>query len=178
MRQKAKKWSAMVLAVLALVLVMGSHVGESAAYFTTYATAKGGHWIELRASSQIRERMVEWDKFIQVENTGDVTCYVRVKAFAGNVYELTYTDNSNGKWSLAQDGYWYYSEPVAPGAMTDELVISIEIPAEQAGSFNVTVIQESTRALYDKHGAAYADWTLKAEISGAGSIEEGGQADE
>ena len=180
MRQKGKKWSTIVLAVLALVLVLTFSVSESMAYFTTYATAKGGYWITLGSSSEIRERMAEWDKYIQIENTGQIPSYVRVKVFAGSAYKLKYTDNSNGKWSLAQDGYWYYSEPVAPGTMTEELVVSIRVPEELVSSFNVTVIQESASVLYDEQGAPYADWTMEAETKDAQNIRivEGGLGDE
>lgn len=179
MRQKGKKIGSVLLAVLALVLVLHSGVGESMAYFTTYATAKGGHWLSLESSSVIRERMVEWDKYIQIENTGDTTSYVRVKVFTGSAYQLTFTDKSSGKWTLKQDGYWYYSEALAPGAMSGELVVSIKVPAELAGSFNVTVIQESTTVLYDDNGVAYADWTMEADMTTlTQDIPVGGQADE
>ena len=181
MRQKSKKVSSVLLAVLALVLVMSFHIGESMAYFTTYATAKGGYWITLGSSSEIREKMVEWDKYIQVENTGETTSYVRIKVFTGSAYELKYTDKSSGKWTLAQDGYWYYSDPLEPGAMTGELVVSIKVPEELAASFNVTVIQESTPMLYDEEGTPYADWTMEADKTTHSQeipVEEGGQGDE
>ena len=180
MRQKGKKWSTIVLAVLALVLVVNFGVSESMAYFTTYATAKGGYWITLGSSSEIREKMVEWDKYIQVENVGETPCFVRVKAFAGASYELKYTDKTDGKWSLGEDGYWYYSDPVEPGTMTGELVISIKVPEDLASSFDVTVIQESTAVLYDDQGAPYADWDMEIEESETQEfhIDEGGLGDE
>ena len=181
MRQKGKKIGSVLLAVLALVLVMNFSVGESMAYFTTYATARGGYWLTLESSSKIRERMVEWDKHIQVENTGETSSFVRVKIFAGSAFGLLNTDNASGKWQKEDDGYWYYSEPVAPGTMTEELVISIKVPEEHAASFNVTVIQESTPVLYDENGVAYADWTMEAEVTTNTQdipVGEGGQGDE
>ena len=181
MRQKGKKFGSVLLAVLALVLVLQCGVGESMAYFTTYATAKGDFWLNLGSSSQIRERMIEWDKYIQIENTGETASFVRIKVFAGSAYELTYTDMSSGKWKLAQDGYWYYSEYIEPGAMTDELVVSIELPEELASSFNVTVIQESTPMVYGEDGAPYADWTMNADVTTDSQdipVGEGGQGDE
>ena len=165
MRQKNKKTSSVLLATLALALVLCFGAGESMAYFTTYATASGGHRITLEASSQIRERMVEWDKHIQIENTGDVPSYVRVKVFAGAAYELKYTDGSAGKWNKADDGFWYYSLPLEPGTMSEELVISIRVPEELATSFNVTVIQESTPVLYGEDNVPYADWTMEAQVT-------------
>ena len=94
---------------------------------------------------------------------------------------MTFTDGSEGKWTLGDDGYWYYSEPLVPGETSEELVISIKIPEELAASFNVTVIQESTPVLYGEDGLPYADWTLEAEMTTDSQdipVGEGGQDDE
>ena len=75
------------LAATALVLTMGLAVNTAMAYFTTYATAKGGVTLELDFSEvKINEDVVNQKKQIVLENTGDVDCYVRVKALAGNAH--------------------------------------------------------------------------------------------
>jgi hypothetical protein len=130
------------------------------AYFTTYATADGGVQISLgTTTTEPVEEVREKAKYIQVKNTGDYECYVRVKAFAGAEYQdgLKYSDESSGKWNPSSDGYWYYSEILPAGETTDTLKVGITFPEEQE-SFNVVVVQECTPVVYDADGNPYADW--------------------
>ena len=85
------------------------------------------------------------------KNTGDYDCYVRVKALAGSKYQdgLQYSD-SDGKWTPGEDGYYYYSDPIAPGESTSVLDIRID-SKESDASFNVVVVQESTKVLYNEN---------------------------
>lgn len=154
-------------AALVLTWILGATATESLAYFTTYATAKGSCPVSLGSRTEIEESFDNWTKTVRIVNMGDVECWVRVKAFAGSEYPLEYS-NDSGKWSLGEDGYWYYSDIVAAGESTEELCISITVSGELSASFNVVVIQECTPVLYWEDGTPYADWTLAAD-SGEGA---------
>lgn len=57
-----------------------------------------------------------------------------------------------------------YKEPLAPGETTSELNIKINCEATDA-NFNVIVVQESTKVLYDENNKPYADWSQIADTS-------------
>ena len=48
----------LILAVLAVVLVLSASIGSAVAYFTTYATARGGYVIHLGGRTEIEEDIV------------------------------------------------------------------------------------------------------------------------
>ena len=141
------KKKTLILAALAATLTMPAAAGSAWAYFTTYTEARGGYPIELGDTTTIREDFSAWTK--------------RVKAFNGSEYTLTYTDSS-GKWTPGSDGYYYYSDMVNGGEATGGLDIKIgNVPesVEDAASFNVVVVYETTPVRYDENGRPYADWS-------------------
>lgn len=152
------------LTAAALTMTLGLSVGTAMAYFTTYTEAAGGVELELGFTETIpHEEVTDWTKHIRIENTGNYDCYVRVKVFAGELFQdsLTYGDDS-GKWTPGADGYYYYSDIVPAGGMTEELRVMIDhMDAEQ--SFNVIVVQECTLVQYDGNGRPYADWNTIAD---------------
>ena len=104
MKRLSKK--ALCLAAASLVLVGGASVGSAYAYFTTYTEASGGALFEMGATkTEIHEEVKDGMKIVSIENTGDYACYVRVTAFAGSGYTLTYEDGGSGKWTNGGDGY-------------------------------------------------------------------------
>ena len=164
MRKKKKK--SLCLAAAALTLTAGISAGTAMAYFTTYTEASGGVTLNMGFSETIpKEDFSNWTKHVSVENTGDYDCYIRVKALAGSKYQdgLQYSD-SDGKWTPGEDGYYYYSDPIAPGESTSVLDIRID-SKESDASFNVVVVQESTKVLYNENNEPYADWTQIADTS-------------
>ena len=164
MRKINKK--SLCLAAVALTLTAGISAGTAMAYFTTYTEASGGVTLNMGFSETIpKEDFSNWTKHVSVENTGDYDWYVRVKALAGSKYQdgLQYSD-SDGKWTPGEDGYYYYSDPIAPGESTSVLDIRID-SKESDASFNVVVVQESTKVLYNENNEPYADWTKIADTS-------------
>ena len=102
---------------------------------------------------------------MEITNTGSQPCYVRVKAFCGGQYTLTYSGEG---WTAGADGYWYYDAIVPAGAKSGELDIAIgNTPAGEADAFNVIVVQEATAVRYRADGTPYADWseTLSSDSS-------------
>ena len=157
-----KKWYA-ALASLAVVLLL---TGRAWAYFTAYTTAEGAHPVHLGSASTVTERLSNWTKHVSIANEeGSEPVFVRARAFAGSVYELTYGDAA-GLWRDGGDGWWYYAPALESGAVTGELEVYIGgVPeqAEEGDNFHVVVVYETTPVLYSADGAAYADWTAVLE---------------
>lgn len=147
------------LAGAALFLTAGLSVGSAMAYFTTYTQVSGKVPLDLGMTTIIPDETVDnWTKHVKVQNTGDYDCFVRVRAFAGTRYQdkLIY---SGDNWTLADDGYYYYSQIVEAGASTED-VLDIRIPYEESEGqdFNVIVVQESAPVIYDENGNQIGDW--------------------
>ncbi len=166
-----KKTIALAAAAFALIVSLG--IGSAMAYFTTYATANGGVQINLGfTTTKPDEKVIDMTKHIQITNTGDHECYIRVKALAGAEYQekLTYSDQS-GKWSPGADGYYYYSDIVKPGKSTEELLVGVKNIKDSMEStntqkdFNVVIIQECTMVSYGEDGKPTADWTKIADTA-------------
>lgn len=152
------KKKSMLLLALAVVLVLVSSVSPALAYFTTYAAAKGGYKIEL-GDSTIDEDFYDWTKRVTVSTTEDAQpVYVRARAYTGSQYTLYY---SGINWNQGSDGWFYYSEIVYGGGVTEELLVRIAgVPEDKINDpdFNVTVVYE-TMPIVDGNGNVYSDWT-------------------
>lgn len=147
-----------ILATAAVVLPLSAGIGSALAYFTANTTAAGGYEVEVGApSTDITETFGDWTKHVSVTNTGEVPVYVRVRAFSGSQYTLSY-DGSG--WTL-KNGYYEYDTVLEVGATTSGLDIKIEgVPQDAADkdTFNVVVIYERTPAVqYNKDGSMKLD---------------------
>lgn len=154
---KLLKKTRVLLVTAAAVLTLAAGAQTALAYFTTYATAKGGYTIHLGETTSIEENFANWTKKVQIANTGSQPCYVRVKAFCGSRYTLSFTGEG---WTAGDDGYWYYNAIVPAGEKSGELDIAIgNTPVGAADDFNVVVVQEAAAVRYTADGAPYADWS-------------------
>ena len=189
MRKVTKK--SLCLAATALVLTAGISAGTAMAYFTTYAEASGKATLSIPGFSETEttELFSNNTKHVVIHNTGTSECYVRVKAFAGGKYqnaiEYHYGEKVNiqpflkdfkdkekvteftiaeGEWEgPGEEGYYYFNGILQPGEHTQ--MLDIEVPLKGEDSFNVIVVQESTRVLYDEEGNPYAGWTQIVDTS-------------
>ena len=164
------------LSGLALILAAGVSVGGARAYFTTYAVAEGSGTLNLGfAGTAIDEKVINGQKQIVLENTGDFDCYVRLKALAGDAYkdQLTYSEPDNAKnWALGEDGFYYYKDIVPAKGFASQINVGFPLPVDEdpaddevPADFNVIIVQECTPVNYDADGNPYADWDVKADVS-------------
>ncbi len=157
------KYKKYLLAMAALVLVAVTAVPVSMAYFTDTESAQGGFQVSLGdISHEPRENVEGMTKMISIDNTGDYPVFVRVKAEAPDGVNVAIADGTDSGWTLKDDGYYYYSEVVEAGKSTPENGLKLEIKPNDdftGDSFDVIILSECSRALFDESGAAYADWT-------------------
>lgn len=149
--------------IAAAVLLTGTLAVKSAyAYFTTYCSAQGSVKFEMGYTETIPlEKIDGKTKVVSVKNVGDYECYVRVKAFSGEG-NLEYS-NKSGKWTAGADGYYYYSDILAPEQTTETITIDVSgviANVDKDHDMNVIVVQECTPVQYEEDGTPYADWTV------------------
>ena len=158
MKKKSFHKKTLGMAAAALALTAAVSAGSALAYFTTYTQAAGGVALQLGSAQTIPlEEVDNWTKHVTVQNTGEVPCMVRVRAFTGSALEgqLTY---SGDNWSPAGDGYYYYSQVLEPGEATPDV---LDIQIDNTGmeeDFNVIVVQECAPVVYDGNNQPTGDW--------------------
>lgn len=160
------KFNKTILAAFAVVLPLSVSIGSALSYFTANVAAGGSVPVAIVPDTDIGEKVIEMEKHVVIKNTGEVPVYIRLKAFAGSEYKLAI---SGTNWSTTDsiviegsdsDRYYEYGMWVAPGASTDEIIISIRDkngnmikPGVDIDAFNVVVAYERTpMAAYDDDG--------------------------
>ena len=91
---------------------------------------------------------LEVTKIVEVENTGASAAWIRVllemtvTAADGETElsaDLVELDYNTEKWTLGDDGYWYYNEALEPGDTAEPLFTTVTFAAEMGNEY-----QEST----------------------------------
>ena len=164
----------LILAVLAVVLVLSASIGSAVAYFTTYATARGGYVIHLGGRTEIEEDIVNNRKTVRIfnraqsdEDIGKYPVFVRVKAFTDSDGTLDYSANAGSLWQPKNDGYWYYQKPLyagtaahSEGAVTDPAFtvdISLNRALKEGEELDVIVVYDSVAAVFNADGSPDLD---------------------
>ena len=131
-RRNKKAWL-LLIAVAAMLLAV---VGGTVAYLVTRTNSKVNTFTPSKVACAVEETFKNNVKSdVQVKNTGDTEAYLRAVVLvtwqdasgnvlgtapvAGQDYSITMPGST--KWAQA-DGFWYYSEAVAPGASTEALI--------------------------------------------------------
>ena len=139
-----------ILLAISFALVLSLSVGTAFAYFSDYATAKGGAAITLGGKTDINEDVNGKIKTISIENTGETDVVVRVKIFG----QTDIKEVGDG-WSLESDGFWYYDKvlkPTGSDKTTTNIVAEVVAPAGQVDNYDVVVVHESAQVTYGTDG--------------------------
>lgn len=133
--------------VAAVAVIIAGTAGATLAYMSHQSGLTNQFQIA-KVSTEIIETFENDVKSdVSVKNTGDVPAYIRASIIigwqdekgnpvfgipeAGNDYEMelnlqSASDTDGGEWVLANDGYYYYTMPVAGDEETDILIESCE----------------------------------------------------
>lgn len=139
-----------ILLAISFALVLSLSVGTAFAYFSDYATAKGGAAITLGGKTDIKETVVDKTKTISIENTGETDVVVRVKIFGD-----AKIDPGAGWHKAESDGFWYYDKVLKttePDKATTNIVATVVAPAGQVDNYDVVVVHESAQVTYGTDG--------------------------
>ena len=145
-------------AVIALCLILtASAVDGTSAYFTTHTGAAGGKIVTVNAGGGIIEEIEGTDKLVQVENTGNIPCFARVKVMCGeHIARILSFSGENWATGVSADGYLYYDGEIPAGGISPTLKITVDtgsIPEEfSEEDFNIVVVSEIVPAFYDDAG--------------------------
>lgn len=140
-RMKKRDRSFILLASLMLIVALG--VGATVAYLIATTKSIENTFAPASVPPQITEIFDDYVKSdVKVKNTGNVDAYIRAlinvtwqKVDAqGNATgviapvvpvegeDYTISDPESGWVYREEDGYWYYTVPVAPGGLTSKLI--------------------------------------------------------
>lgn len=99
---------------------------------------------------------ISYTKEPSVRNTGNVDCYVRVKAEVSDsrVAEYLTIDYNTEDWEKKSDGYWYYKEAIGPTMSTTPLFTTVTIADEAPDlvldGYDIFVYAESVQTVDGK----------------------------
>ena len=163
------KRTPLVAAALAVALVFGASIAPASAYFTDTTQATGAIPIKVGTTTEIQEWYADRTKHVTISNSEDSATPVWVRA---RVYSPVPYSTVGQNWPAmpGADGWFVYPEPIAPGAVTSDLEVTVTFPpvksdAQPDGSVygdnvNVIVVYESTPAYLVEGTQTYAqpDW--------------------
>lgn len=138
---------------VALVVSLGA-AGTAWAYYTD--TTKAAGMIQFKydpnpPTTEVQETPDGASKVISVQNTGEVDAMVRVKVFDPKISGVELSFEPGDGWTQAvnenEEGWWYYTEPIAPGASTPDLKAVVKVDTEKVThGFDVIVVQQCATA--------------------------------
>ncbi len=150
-----------IIMALSLILIMVLSTGLASAYFTDYEAAKGGAVLKLSGQTKVEEVVKDNNKTITISNTGETDMIVRVQII-GDQNRMEVTPGSN--W--IKDGDWYYYTKILTPKGTEGAVSSTilaEITGQEGDNFDIIVVQEGSRTLYNGDTlAAPSGWSENA----------------
>lgn len=145
------------------ILICSISIKPAMAYFTATKSANGKLDISLEEGELTppEEDVEEMVKHITLTNTGECDVYVRVLAIYPEDCGATLLTTED--WTENEDGYYYYNMILAPEESTSEL--QLQITYETDLDFNVIILQEATKVIYDDDGNPTADWESRITVT-------------
>lgn len=144
--QKNRKWQRIrtgLMTAVAVMMIMSAAMGTAWAYFTTYATARGGVTISLGHEDKIKESFSEWTKNLTITSEGDsVPVYLRARGYCAD-YDLIYNGEN---WVDGGDGWWYYEGILypRPANQLKAKAKDLTVPYGKADTLNVEIVKDKT----------------------------------
>ena len=145
-----------VIALLAAVMLLGSTVGLTAAYFSDTDKARGESGLSLSGETTVDEGSDDNEKNVVITNNGNSDVLVRVRFFGPEGLKVT----APSGWQES-DGWYYYTKVVeAPDGNTGRAInAKIEFSgteeevarklAELGDEYDITVVHEAAIVTYD-----------------------------
>lgn len=149
--------------ILALILLLGMTIGGTIAYLVRESGSVANDFIPANVTISIDETVSDTAKSsVKIKNESNIPVYIRV-ALVGNWADaedkicINHTGNPlssltlGEKWKKGRDGFYYYTESVAVGGKTTDLLGSdIELTlADDGCSYQLEVIASAIQAQGD-----------------------------
>lgn len=156
----------LLIMALSLILCLAVSIGIAVAYFTDYENARGGAVIRLTGQTELKETVDEKGKTVSIQNVDEADMIVRVMfiADAAHLGEISMGDG----WSGPDSKGWYYYGKVLKGSKSGSGDSTTDIKAEvkvkgdeDVNDFDVVVVHEASRVLYDGDTVVIPDgWSI------------------
>lgn len=189
---RAKTWKALIVAALAVVILTAA-VGGTMAWLSTQTQDLTNTFVPAKVTCKVDENFTEGDtekKDVRIQNTGTTDAYIRAMIVAN---WCSSEKDSNGNYKVVApyavdadhfkgltgenwkpyNGFYYYTQPVAPGQTTGSCLFTSCTPdnsekPEGADHLEVNIICQAVQstpaaAVQDAWGVTVgADGTLSA----------------
>ena len=122
------------VALVAILVLLCCAVAGTVAYLVTSTDPVTNTFTPASVTTRVEEEFNGTTKSnVRIKNTGNIDAYIRAAVIVnwadenGNVYggatpvagkDYTLTPKTNSGWFQGSDGYYYYTNPVAPEAFT------------------------------------------------------------
>jgi hypothetical protein len=157
-----RKW--LILIAATLMIISSVAIKPAMAYFTdTVSTEKK---LELKIGDgkliPMKDTVENMIKKVSISNTGEYPVMVRAKAL--NPDNIGVEMAASDGWHIGdpENGedpkYYYYDAIVNPEESTNQLNLQISADETVTEGFNVIIIQEAAKVIYDTDGNAVGDW--------------------
>ena len=169
------KNSKKVMALAASLLLVLGVVGGSLAYLLDSTGDVKNTFAPTEVTCEINEKFDgKIKKDVTVTNNGDIDAYLRAaivvnwvndngeilgEAVPAAAYKIT---GKSAKWSLENDGYYYYTDRVAPKGVTENLIGECKLVGDAPEGYylSVTILADAIQA-DPEQARVDAGWVIK-----------------
>lgn len=167
-----KNKKALTVAILCLCIVTCS-VGGVLAYLMDTAPTLSNEFAPAKVSCSVDETFENGLKSnVKITNTGDIDAYIRASVIVTFVSDSGKVSATSPKpdenyiiswgtrgWTQGSDGYWYYSDVVAPNEQTLPLIeAATEVKAPSGYSLNIQIVASAIQSVPET--AAKEAWNV------------------
>lgn len=166
--------------LMAILMLIGVVAGSTVAYLIDRTGRVANTFEYAKVSCEITEDFDKTTKSnVQVTNTGTTDAYIRAAYVvnwldkdnnivasdpAGYSYKLT--ENPDGKWTRASDGYFYYLSPVGPGESTEGSLLTCKVTYPENPEYTLSVEILATAVQSQPASAVTEAWGADTPVSG------------
>ena len=134
-------------------MIIGLLMNHVWAYLSSEVKATGSVKYNIKyANAKITmDTVSELKRNIKITNTGNTSCYVRIRIIGTDNIGIAYSSNNNGedRWTDGGDGFWYYEKVLEPGESTINLEIEVYIYDSQVeNKIDCPIVAEATEIIY------------------------------
>lgn len=136
--------------IMAVLLLLGAAVGSTVAFLIDRTEPMENSFEYASVSCEVTGN--SGNSNVQVKNTDTTDAYIRATYVinwmdsSGNIaasepegYSYSLNENPDSKWLKGEDGYFYYTSPVAPGASTEGSLLTCTVTSPENPEYTLSV---------------------------------------
>ena len=158
--------------LIAIVMIVGAAIGSTVAYLIARSDSMVNYFTYATVSCAVTENVNGPSKSdVQVKNTGTPDAYIRADVGVnwidadGKILPTTPEGcgctidlNPDSKWTLGEDGFYYYWTPVAPGEKTEGSLVNCTVSVPAGSDYKLSVEILATAVQSDPAKAVKEAW--------------------